>query len=286
MLVAENFAAQRGMVLCGVFDGHGVDGHHVARSIRDMLQQKLTTSWRCQRQVLRESSHSLDKDYDEDLCSEKFSSEFLAVDTWKEALKMTFNLMDEELLTQHGIDSISSGTTAVVLVKQGNDLAVGNVGDSRAVLGAKADDGSLIAVQLTIDHKPEIPREAERIKRYDGRVFALQREPCVLRVWLPHRNVPGLAMSRALGDYCLKNHGVISVPEVTYRCLTKRDQFVVLATDGVWDVLSNEEVVSIVANVRDRALAARAVVEMALYVWKSDYPFSRIDDCSVVCLFL
>ena len=53
------------------------------------------------------------------------------------------------------------------------------------------------------------------------------------RVWLPHDNVPGLAMSRALGDYSLKNYGVIAAPEVTYRHIMDDDKFIVLATDGV-----------------------------------------------------
>ena len=53
------------------------------------------------------------------------------------------------------------------------------------------------------------------------------------RVWLPDEEFPGLAMSRAFGDYCVKKYGLISVPEVTHRNITTKDQFVVLATDGV-----------------------------------------------------
>lgn len=58
-------------------------------------------------------------------------------------------------------------------------------------------------------------------------------EPGVHRVWLPNEESPGLAMSRAFGDYCIKDYGLISVPEVTHRHITNKDQFVVLATDGV-----------------------------------------------------
>lgn len=75
--------------------------------------------------------------------------------------------------------------------------------------------------------------EAERIKRCKGRVFALQDEPEVSRVWLPFDNAPGLAMARAFGDFCLKEYGVISIPEVSHRILTERDEFIVLASDGV-----------------------------------------------------
>lgn len=78
-----------------------------------------------------------------------------------------------------------------------------------------------------------IPEEADRIIECKGRVFCLSDEPGVHRVWLPHEESPGLAMSRAFGDYCVKDFGLISVPEVTQRNITSRDQFVVLATDGV-----------------------------------------------------
>lgn len=75
--------------------------------------------------------------------------------------------------------------------------------------------------------------EAERIKRCKGRVFAMQDEPEVPRVWLPYDDAPGLAMARAFGDFCLKEYGVISIPEFSHRLLTDRDQFIVLASDGV-----------------------------------------------------
>lgn len=53
------------------------------------------------------------------------------------------------------------------------------------------------------------------------------------RLWLPNANSPGLAMARAFGDFCLKDFGLISVPEISYRRITEKDEFIVLATDGV-----------------------------------------------------
>lgn len=75
--------------------------------------------------------------------------------------------------------------------------------------------------------------EAARIQRCKGRVFALQDEPEVARVWLPNNDSPGLAMARAFGDFCLKDFGLISVPNVYYHHLTESDAFIILATDGV-----------------------------------------------------
>lgn len=80
--------------------------------------------------------------------------------------------------------------------------------------------------------------EAERIKKCRGRVFALRDEPDVARVWLPNTDSPGLAMARAFGDFCLKDFGLIAVPDVSYRRLTDKDEFVVLATDGVSQFIS------------------------------------------------
>ncbi|MCL7036808.1 hypothetical protein MKW94_025243, partial [Papaver nudicaule] len=74
--------------------------------------------------------------------------------------------------------------------------------------------------------------ESERILHCNGRVFCLDDEPGVHRVWLPSVETPGLAMSRAFGDFCVKEFGVISVPEVTQWSITSKDQFVILASDG------------------------------------------------------
>jgi len=205
---------------------------------------------------------------------------------WKQAHLTAYQVMDKELQSHPLIDCFCSGTTAVTVLKQGKHLVIGNVGDSRAIMGTRDENGILKAIQLTVDLKPNLPQEADRIREYKGRVFALHDEPEVSRVWLPYDDSPGLAMARAFGDFCLKDYGVISVPEVSYRQLTERDLFIVLASDGIWDVLSNDEVVHIVASAPTRSTAARALVESAVRVWRLKYPTSKVDDCAVVCLYL
>ncbi|CAL9134615.1 unnamed protein product [Musa textilis] len=204
----------------------------------------------------------------------------------KNSMLKAFTNMDKELKQQPGIDCFSSGSTAVTLIKQGQELVIGHVGDSRAVLGTRDKNNSLTAVQLTVDLKPNLPSEAERIRQCSGRVFALRTEPDVLRIWLPNDDSPGLAMSRAFGDFCLKDFGLISVPEISCWRVTDRDEFVILASDGVWDVLSNKEVVDIVASAPARSSAASCLVQSAVKAWRLKYPISRIDDCAAVCLFL
>lgn len=78
-----------------------------------------------------------------------------------------------------------------------------------------------------------IAEEAERITQSKGRVFCLHDEPGVYRVWMPNGKTPGLSLSRAFGDHCVKDFGLVSEPDVTRRNISSRDQFVILATDGV-----------------------------------------------------
>ncbi|KAA8523474.1 hypothetical protein F0562_009897 [Nyssa sinensis] len=247
MIVWENFNSRSDTIFCGVFDGHGPYGHMVARRVRDSLPVLLCTQWIANsnsvQNCLNENgivsgSTMFEECMDDDWCqsseveeNEKLPEMYLPL---KQSILKAFKLMDKELKLLPAIDCFCSGTTAVTLVKQGQDLIIGNVG------------------------------EAARIQKCKGRVFALQDEPEVARVWLPNSDSPGLAMARAFGDFCLKDFGLISVPDVYYHRLTERDEFVVLASD--W--------------------AARALVDCATRAWRLKYPTSKMDDCAVVCLFL
>ncbi|CAI6005780.1 unnamed protein product [Closterium sp. NIES-65] len=121
------------------------------------------------------------------------------------------------------------GSTSVVLVVTAHHLVVGNCGDSRAVLcrGGKA-------VPLSKDHKPEREDEMKRVEKAGGRVI----------FWNGYRVLGVLAMSRAIGDRYLKPY-VIPEPEVTITQRHPDDELVVLASDGLWDVISNEAAVDI-----------------------------------------
>ncbi|MQM07594.1 hypothetical protein Taro_040434 [Colocasia esculenta] len=299
MIVWENFASRDDNIFCGVFDGHGPYGHMVAKKVRDSLPLKLCTQWKASsnnENSLQQSDTALGSMNSEETASIGKDEWFEPIDAedklpeiyqvLRPSFLKAFKLMDKELKLHPTIDCFCSGTTAVTLVKQGQDLVIGNVGDSRAVLGTRDKDNSLVAVQLTVDLKPNLPREAARIQQCKGRVFALQDEPEVARVWLPNNDSPGLAMARAFGDFCLKDYGLISVPDISYRRLTERDEFIILATDGVWDVLSNKEAVDVVASAPTRSTAARALVDTAVRSWRLKFPTSKVDDCAVVCLFL
>ncbi|PUZ62685.1 hypothetical protein GQ55_3G005600 [Panicum hallii var. hallii] len=303
MTVSQDFAGHKAHIFCGVFDGHGPLGREVARRVRDTLPLKLSSALKPKTEeeedpsthtskLTTEEDHSSNTDLDS--CDKSDSTSFsddttdekLLLSTWKNVFVKAFDQVDEELRQHSGIDCICSGTTAVTVVRQGDHLIIANLGDSRAVLCTRDSKDRMIAVQLTTDLKPDLPSELARILNCKGRVFAMDDEPDVPRMWLPDQDAPGLAMARAFGDFCLKNHGLICTPEVYYRKLSEKDEFLVLATDGIWDVLSNKEVVKIVSSASDPSKAARQLIDRAVRSWRRKYPTSMVDDCAVVCLFL
>ena len=120
------------------------------------------------------------------------------------------------LFTDTSIDTEFSGTTAVMGVLRGKQLLVANIGDSRVILGDGTDKG-VVAQEVSDDHKPDRPDEQKRIESCGGRVFAVEYDDGVdgpPRVWLGHMDIPGLAMSRSLGDSVAHTAGVLSEPEL------------------------------------------------------------------------
>jgi serine/threonine protein phosphatase PrpC len=161
------------------------------------------------------------------------------------ALCQAYLAIDEDL---RDIDSMdSSGCTAVSCIISPSHIVCASVGDSRAVLGTRPGGISkkLSCVAMTEDHKPNNPEERKRIEDAGGFV-------------MDDRVNGELAMSRALGDFRYKGntevsateHAVICIPDI---CVQKRDkkgdEVLVLACDGVWDVISNEESVAYMASV-------------------------------------
>ncbi|CAM0906052.1 unnamed protein product [Alopecurus aequalis] len=141
------------------------------------------------------------------------------------------------------------GSTAVtVILLNGETLLVANVGDSRAIV---CEAGK--ARQLSVDHDPL--RERDVIESRGGFVTEM------------HGDVPrvdaSLAMSRAFGDRTLKEH-ISSDPDVAIEDVGDDTEFVVLASDGLWKVMSNQEAVDEVRHTRDARKAAVKLVDEAV----------------------
>ncbi|PUZ64705.1 hypothetical protein GQ55_3G164300 [Panicum hallii var. hallii] len=163
---------------------------------------------------------------------------------WKEAMVASFARVDGEvtrglapppkLTADADADPPyrTVGSTAVVAVVGQRRIVVANCGDSRAVLSRGG-----VAVPLSTDHKPDRPDELQRVEAAGGRVIN----------WNGYRVLGVLATSRSIGDYYLKPY-VSAEPEVTLVERTDQDEFLILASDGLWDVVSNEVACKIARN--------------------------------------
>lgn len=114
-------------------------------------------------------------------------------------------------------------------------LYAANAGDARVVLGHQGK-----ATRLTKDHRPDDPEEVARIEKAGGFMFK-------------GRVVGVLAITRSLGDHCMKTY-VVAEPycsETTVDLVSRHPSFVICACDGLWDVFQDEEAVDFVLKYQD-----------------------------------
>lgn len=213
-------------LLFGVFDGHGKFGHNVSQ----LVAQRLPGHLMAQDKVMKNP---------------------------KKALEVAMKKVDDDVYDKLGADVEYSGTTGVVVLfdPTSRTLHVANVGDSRAVLGQFSPDAKeprWEPLALTQDCKPDLDEEKTRIELSGGIVSPLMENGMPVgpaRVWEDANfTKPGLAVSRTIGDGCGRAVGVVADPVVTAHRLGPHPAFLLLATDGLWDSLSNLEAVRIVSK--------------------------------------
>lgn len=262
--VLKGFLGERDSVLVMVCDGHGENGHIISKYITMNLPGQMSQ--------LRMEPH---RDA-EDVLKEAFISEV-----------MNLHFM---VINKREVNAEYSGSTLVAAVIRGNSLLCANLGDSRAVL-IYTDRGRWYPKQLTIDHKPDCPQEQERIEANFGRVEPMKNlegeSLGPARVWLLSEEVPGLAMSRSVGDTVAHSVGVSETPEISVHCLLPEDKAIVLASDGLWDTVTNEvaaEVVSRHFMKGTMSACAKELVRLAEQQWRRKG--ESVDDITVAVAVL
>eukprot|EP01098_Paradermamoeba_levis_P014452 TRINITY_DN68_c0_g1_i2.p1 TRINITY_DN68_c0_g1~~TRINITY_DN68_c0_g1_i2.p1 ORF type:complete len:348 (-),score=86.50 TRINITY_DN68_c0_g1_i2:157-1200(-) len=162
-----------------------------------------------------------------------------------EALRKAFSKTDASMK-----ETVPSAGACVVvsLLRQEGDkrvLYTANAGDARAVLSRKG-----VAQRLTIDHKPTNEDEAERITKVGG--------------FISNGRVNGMvAITRSLGDHCMKDY-ISGEPNLEVVELTADDDFLILACDGVWDVISDQEAIEMIKTEADCAAMSKKLLVSAI----------------------
>jgi serine/threonine protein phosphatase PrpC len=222
-------------LLAVLFDGHGSLGRQVVEACATFMTQKYSS-------VV-------------DLVRARQSSP-------RATLERLVEDCDEYIIQRSCIDASLSGATAVLVMITATHIYSACLGDSRGVLGCVPGSGesmrsevpeqskgpfnrpclpgrTVVPLALTLDQKPNHEEELQRIKQAGGVVQKITdsagHKLGPYRVWKPGTTLPGLAMSRSIGDSLAKSVGVIGTPVVQqFTFDLSRDLFAVVASDGVW----------------------------------------------------
>jgi len=150
-------------------------------------------------------------------------------------------------------ENIGGGSTAIVAFFTKNKCYIANAGDSRAVI---SEDSK--AIRCSTDHKPDHPDEEARITNSGGVVIKI---PGKLGKTIARVNGQ-LAVSRALGDHAFKPH-VTAEPQITEIEITQKNKILVLACDGLWDILEDQETIDLISSEEDPSRAATKLRDCA-----------------------
>jgi serine/threonine protein phosphatase PrpC len=253
----------------GVCDGHGIFGQDISSYLVNNLPQNLNNEF-------------INKNI-KNLSMEKLS-------TLNPILESTFKQTNINLNTDERIDSTFSGSTCVTALFTPTRLICINVGDSRCIMG-KLNNNKWISKNLTRDHKPSEPDEMDRIIAAGGYVEPYRDNDGNFvgpeRVWKKEEDGPGLAMSRSFGDEIAHCVGVIVNPEINEYQFLNEDKFFILASDGLWEFISSEEVVNIVKDFyleNDIEGAITYLYKEASKRWIMEEEV--IDDITIILVFL
>jgi len=281
----------------GVFDGHGKHGHDISNFVKENLPKLL----------LRQ--------------------EMLETDPLK-ALEITF-AQTQHLIEQSTymgtIDAVRSGTTASVILHnlETRMLYMAHVGDSRCVLGRMDDQKEVRSLDLTTDHKPNLPEERERIIKnggvvlFDGgwnyRVYAKDKKD------ERGKRYPGLNMSRSMGDMNgVHNAGISPVPDVSTRVIHQEtpedmlrkssasssslgshasvsshqldpevDKFLLLCSDGIWEFITSQQAVEHISGFKheDAMAAAESLASKSWKLWVKEMEGQVVDDITAIVVY-
>ncbi|EYC44253.1 hypothetical protein Y032_0467g1994 [Ancylostoma ceylanicum] len=230
---------------CGIFDGHG--GHEASEYVRRNLLDNIM------------KSELFDSDDDDDIL-EAIRLGFLTTHhgIWK--------IVSEWPRTASGYPSTAGTTVSIAIIRNGK-LYTGHVGDSAIILlkrsYLKDNSEDLVPHRLTIDHKPESEDEQARIRIAGGSVALksgvarvvwtrpLKHHTGPVRRSTPTESIPFLAVARSLGDvwsYCedTKEFIVSPEPDLAVREITGDDVCLVLASDGLTNVLGPIQVAAVI----------------------------------------
>ena len=299
--------------LFGIFDGHGTHGHHIskfsAEFIRDFFTNKIYfddifEKIDQKRLENKNKNENKNEDIKEDKINNKIENENnsqkeksyssrlfkLFIRKKQNLIKKSIFKLEKELYNKN-FNIAFSGSTLLTLFILDDFLVCCCVGDSKCLLFKESINEQWSYVILSTEHKPNIESEKNRIENKGGEIHPFYNEKSEPegdnRVWTKGKQYPGLSLTRAIGDTVGKKIGIISEPDFIIKRIDNRSKFIILGSDGLWDMLKPIDIIKIVKpfyKKNDPQGAANELIKKASQLWAKNT--NERDDITVIVIFI
>ena len=282
-LVKLNIGPKKSTHIFGIFDGHG--GREVSKFISDHFVEEFLKNENYEKgdikTCLKETFLNLDKKLLEQSSMQEMTEDhFLFMQEFNLSEESEINIIEDNGYKYIEDISYTRGSAAIVLVIHNHtELYFANIGDSRGIIIRNGNN----FVRMTNDHKPNNNDEKKRIKKAGSKI-------------LDNRINGLLNMSRSFGDYQFKlrrdlrqvEQAVSACPEITFMKRTKRELFIVLACDGVWDCANNSQIAQFFYNHvnRDPKKRLSLVIAELFNIILSDSPDKDVGTDNMTCILI
>lgn len=186
------------------------------------------------------------------------------------SIRRQLRVLETLLIADSNVNTDFSGLSISLCVIFEARIIAASVGNCRSIVAIQDTNDSLVPIQLTNDHLPDVEAECKRILSKGGRIFPVVYDAGQRgknRVWLSHVDLPGLAITRSIGDTIATTVGVISNPEFTIHNIENASRYLIVATDGIWNMMTNKELIDILSSMTNVSQAANAIVSESYTRW-------------------
>ena len=273
----------------GIFDGHGKNGHLISSLLSTFLSQYLKNK---DNYCLEKKSNN-DSDSDSSISSQEIIinneliSKLLSNEDFIRKIIAELDLKANE----SNFDLQFSGTTCLLLFLFEDYIICSNIGDSMCVLFNCSNEDRWTYDIISKIHKPDIQSEKDRVLLNGGVIHPYYDELGIFegpnRVYVKGKTYPGLSLTRSIGDLEAEKIGIISEPDIIIKKKDSTCKYLVLGSDGLWDVIKPYDVRRIVNPYflkSDTNGACNALLKTACKNW--DKEGCERDDITIIVVFI
>ena len=277
-IIMENLFSQNYNIY-GIFDGHGDNGHLISKFISDYINGYYKNKL----------NYYLTEEDKDNLFTETIINIFL-----KNHIQIIKNCqisLDQEINSKINYDISQSGSTSVIVFLTDDTLICSNIGDSQCFLFNCSSEDLWTFESLSKIHLASDELEQKRIIENGGEIHPYYDEDGIFegpdRIYAKNKIYPGLTMSRTIGDLEAKKIGVISEPDIILKKIENNAKFLVIGSDGLWDVVKPYDIIRLVRpffNKGDIEGACQTLMKKAVQNWQKNK--EERDDITIIVVFI